>query len=219
MAVCGVILDVDGTLVDSNDAHAKAWVEAMTEHGFEVPFERIRPLVGMGGDKLLPEAIGVGGESKQGKAIDSLRSEIFREKYLPDIEAFPGVRELLKHMHDRGVKLVVASSAREVEMNPLLERAGADGFIASKTSTDDAENSKPAPDIVQAALEGLDCPPESVIMLGDTPYDVEAAKRAGIRLIGLRCGGWDAEGLKGAVAVYDDPATLLERYDTSPLAR
>ena len=103
-------------------------------------------------------------------------------------------------------------------MEPLLELAGATDLIESKTSTDDADASKPSPDIVGAALERLNLPKENVVMIGDTPYDVEAAGRAGVALIGLRCGGWDDAGLEGAMAIYDDPADLLAHYDASPLA-
>ena len=218
MNVRGVILDVDGTLVDSNDAHARAWVEALAEHGYDVPFETVRPLIGMGGDKLMPKVVGVDGESEKGKAIDARRGEIFRTQYLPHLRAFSGVRELLAHMKERGLKLVVASSSKKETLEPLLELAGATDLIESKTSTDDADASKPSPDIVGAALERLGLPKENVVMIGDTPYDVEAAGRAGVALIGLRCGGWDDAGLEGAVAVYDDPAGLLAHYDASPLA-
>ena len=218
MNVRGVILDVDGTLVNSNDAHARAWIEALAEHSYDVPFETVRPLIGMGGDKLMPEVVGVDGESEEGQAIDARRGDIFRTQYLPHLQAFPRVRELLAHMSARGLKLVVASSSKKETLEPLLELAGATDLIESKTSTDDADASKPSPDIVGAALERLNLPKENVVMIGDTPYDVEAAGRAGVALIGLRCGGWDDAGLEGAIAIYDDPADLLAHYDASPLA-
>ena len=218
MNVRGVILDVDGTLVDSNDAHAHAWIEALAEHGYDVPLETVRPLIGMGGDKLMPRVIGVNGESEEGQAIDARRGDIFRTRYLPHLQAFPKVRELLAFIKERGLELVVASSSEKETLEPLLELAGATDLIESKTSTDDADASKPSPDIVGAALEHLSLPKENVVMIGDTPYDVEAAGRAGVALIGLRCGGWDDAGLEGAMAIYDDPADLLAHYDASPLA-
>ena len=116
-------------------------------------------------------------------------------------------------------RLVVASSAKEDELKELIKIAGAEEFIEDKTSSSDAENSKPDPDIVQAALDELGLAPDEVIMLGDTPYDVEAAARAGIKTIGLRSGGWQDADLRGAEAVYADPADLLARYDSSPLAK
>jgi phosphoglycolate phosphatase-like HAD superfamily hydrolase len=116
------------------------------------------------------------------------------------------------------LRLVVASSATEEELRGLLKVCGADEFIEGKTSSNDAERSEPDPDIVQAALKDVALPPSDVLMLGDTPYDVEAAGRAGVPVIGLRCGGWDDAGLAGAAAVYEDPADLLAHYDSSPLA-
>lgn len=215
----GVILDVDGTLVDSNDAHAHAWVEALAEAGVDVPFSTVRRLIGMGGDKLLPQVAGLHEDEPTGKAVSKRRSAIFQERYLPHVRAFPASRELLQRMRDEGLRLVVATSAKKQEMHQLLRLCGADDLIKSSTSSDDAERSKPDPDLIHAALEKLALPPAEVLMLGDTPYDIEAAGRARVRTIGLRCGGWDDAGLAGAVARYDDPADLLAHYDASPLAR
>jgi HAD superfamily hydrolase (TIGR01509 family) len=213
----GVILDVDGTLIDSNDAHARAWVEALAEFGYAVPYEKVRPLIGMGGDKLMPAVGGPSEESAEGKQITQRRAEIFKQRYLPTLKAFPVTRELLEHMRARGLKRAVASSAKQDELEPLLKLAGADDLIEKKTSSDDADSSKPDPDIVQVALEKLGLPPEQVVMIGDTPFDVEAAGKAGIGTIALRCGGWHDHDLVGALAVYQDPADLLARYDSSPL--
>lgn len=214
-----VILDVDGTLVDSNDAHARAWVDALAEHGHRVAFADVRRLIGMGGDKLLPKVTGLSDESPEGRRISERRSAIFIERYLPALRPTPGARALLERMRRDGLTLVVASSAKADELGPLLEIAGAKHLIEETTSSDDAERSKPDPDIVRAALEKTGCPPGDVLMLGDTPYDVEAATRAGVGTIALRCGGWTDDRLRGAVAIYDDPADLLARWDTSLLAR
>jgi HAD superfamily hydrolase (TIGR01509 family) len=208
----GVILDVDGTLVDSNDAHARAWVEAFAQYGVKIDFEKTRRLIGMGGDKLMPEVSGIEEESETGKKISKRRGEIFKEKYLPKVRAFPQTRGLLLRLKEEGLRLAVASSAKEDELTPLLEIAGASDLIEEKTSSDDAENSKPEPDIVKAALDGLGFRPEEVFMLGDTPYDIEAAGRAGVKVIALRSGGWDDEGLRGTAAIYDDPADLLKSW-------
>lgn len=214
----GVILDVDGTLVDSNDGHARAWVEALSEHGIEVPYARVRRLVGMGGDNLLPELTGLDHESERGKSISRRRSAIFKEKYLPSVEAFPRTRDLLLRMRDAGLRLSVGSSAKAEELKPLLAKAGVGDLIEATTSASDAESSKPDPDIVQAAFGELSLGPDEVLMLGDTPYDIEAARRAGVGTVAFRCGGWDDEGLKGALAVYDGAADLLARFDRSPFA-
>lgn len=215
----GVILDVDGTLVDSNDAHARAWVAALTEHGHDVPFQQVRRLIGMGGDHLLPNVAQIEADSAEGKQIDRRRAAIFQQRELPQLVAFPHTRELLEHMRARGLKLAVASSAKQDELQPLLERAGAQGLIEETTSSSEAGSSKPDPDIIQAALDKLGLDATQVVMLGDTPYDVDSAGRAGVATIALRCGGWSGTDLSGALGVYADPADLLAHYDDSPLAR
>jgi HAD superfamily hydrolase (TIGR01509 family) len=214
-----VILDVDGTLIDSNDAHARAFVDAAREQGHEADFETVRRLIGKGGDKLIPEAFGFSKESGEGERLDERKKEIFRERYLPSLEPTPGARPLLHRLRDDGIKLVVATSAGGDEVEGLLEQAGVEDLIQAATSSSDAEESKPDPDIVEAALEQAGFPPDQVVMLGDTPYDVEAATRAGIAIVAVRTGGWEDADLRGAVAVYDDPAALLEAFDESPLGR
>ena len=213
-----VIFDVDGTLVDSNDAHAHAWVDAAAERGFSITFEEVRSLIGMGGDKVLPLLTGLSEEDPEGQDLKEHRGEVFRERWLPKVRAFPGVRELALRLQEAGIKLVVASSASEEDLTELLERAGVADLVESATSSDNAEESKPDPDIVQAALERCGCAPHEAVMVGDTPYDVEACQRAGVPIVGVRCGGWSAEALAGAVAVYEDPADLLARFESSPLA-
>jgi HAD superfamily hydrolase (TIGR01509 family) len=212
------LLDVDGTLVDSNDAHAHAWVEAFRGGGYDVPFEKVRRLIGMGGDNLIPEAVGVEGKSEEGKRLSAGWEEAFKRDHLPNIEAFSRVRELLMRMRETGLKLVAASSSKEDLLGPLLEKTGAQDLFMEETSADDAEQSKPDPDIVQAALGKTGLPPDQALMLGDSPYDIEAAGRIGIKVVALRCGGFSDEDLKGAVAIYDDPADLLARFDESPFA-
>lgn len=214
-----VILDVDGTLVDSNDAHVQVWVDALAEHGHDVPREKIRKLVGMGGDNLLPAAVGLDKESPEGKAIADRRGELFRTRHLHHLEPFPQVRPLLERMKAAGLQLVVATSAPAEEMKVLLQRAGIEDLLQDAASASDAKNSKPDPDIVQAALRKLGLPPDETVMLGDTPYDIEAAGKAGVGVIALRCGGFPDEDLKGALALYDDAADLLAHFDESPLAK
>ena len=214
-----VVLDIDGTLIDSNDAHANAWVDVGREFGIDIDFHHVRRLIGMGGDKVLPAVAGLREEDEKGKRIKERRGEIFRERYLPALRPFPRARELLERFRADGYALVVATSASKEDMEGLLKQAGIRDLIEEKTSSSDAEESKPDPDIVQAALKSADAEPEEAIMLGDTPYDVEASGRAGVRCVALRCGGWGDADLRGAVAVYDDPADLLEHYADSPFAR
>ncbi len=214
-----MIFDVDGTLVDSNDAHAQAWVQAFAEHGITVASERVRRAIGMGGDKLMPLVSGIEEDSSLGRAIAERRKQIFKNQYMPALRAFPGTRELVSRLKHDGYTLAIASSAKEEELHPLLETARVADLIPTRTSSDDAESSKPDPDIVAAALKRTGCPAQAAIMIGDTPYDVEAALRAGIRIVALECGGWSRADLADAIAVYRDPADLLEQYDRSVFAR
>jgi HAD superfamily hydrolase (TIGR01549 family) len=213
-----VLLDVDGTLIDSNDAHASAWVDAAREFGYGTPFSVLRPMIGMGGDKLMPRAFEISHESEQGKAMSKRRSEIFRERYLPALKPFPRARALLERLRADGYSLVVATSATKDEMKGLLRAAGIQDLLEEATSSSDAESSKPDPDIVVAALEKADASPRDAIMLGDTPYDVAAATAAGVPIVALLCGGWNAEELGDAIAIYADPAELLREYDRSAFA-
>lgn len=214
-----VLLDIDGTLIDSNDAHAQAWVDTAAEFGYDVEFKHVRKLIGMGGDKVLPELTGLEEESEEGKRILERRGEVFRSEYLPKLKPFEGTRDLLQRMKEDGYKLVVATSASEEDMEALLEKAGVADLIDRETTGDDAEESKPAPDIVEAALKKGRVEPRSAVMIGDTPYDVGAAAGAGVTIIGFRSGGWGDRELGGAIAIYDGPADLLSGYSASVLGK
>lgn len=217
----GVLLDIDGTLVDSNDAHAHAWVQALAEQGYHVRFEKVRPLIGMGGDKVLPQTAGLSKESERGQRISKRRKELFLSQYLPDLPAFPGAWELLQHLHRQGFVLVAASSAEPDELAGLLKRIAsqAPALFAKKTSAADAGRSKPSPDVVQVALQQIGMQPDETMMIGDTAYDIEAAGQTGVPTLAFRCGGWSDQDLQGAVAVYDGPADLLAHYAASSLAQ
>jgi HAD superfamily hydrolase (TIGR01509 family) len=215
----GVIFDIDGTLVDSNDAHAKSWVDTFAEAGYNVPFDAVRPLIGMGADKLLPKTIGISHDSDEGKKLIKRRSEIFRERYLSQLRPFKGSRELVKRIRSDGLKAVVATSAKDEEVKSLLKAAQVDDLMQEKATASDAKRSKPDPDIVHAAIDESGISPMHLVMIGDTPYDVEAASRAEVRAIAFRSGGWNDEALKGAVEIYDGPADLLARYESSLIAR
>lgn len=209
----GVILDVDGTLVDSNDAHARAWTDAGERLGYDIPYERVRPLIGMGGDRLMPIVTELDPDSAEGQELSEVRSEIFRRQYLSGVRPFPGVRALVERLRDDGFDLVVASSASESDLEDLLERAGVRDLVRSATSAGDVEESKPSPDVVEEAVARANVDRKRLIMLGDTPYDVEAARRARVPLVAVRSGGWDDPDLEGAVAIYADVADVLEHYE------
>lgn len=208
------LLDVDGTLLDSNDAHARAFVDAMRENDFSVQYATVRRLIGMGSDKLLPAAIGVGAESQVGKRIGERKAELFKQM-LPGLKPTPGARQLVEKLRDCGLGRVVASSAGEDEIKQLLKQAGVADLIEDETTADDAEESKPEPDIVLAALSKAKVPAKRAIMIGDTPYDVEAATRAGVDIIALRCGAWSDQDLAGAIEIHDHPTALVRSWDSS----
>lgn len=217
--VRAVIFDVDGTLVDSNDAHAHAWVEAMAEEGHNVSFDTIRPLIGMGGDKILQQVLGVTKNTEVGKRISQRRKEIFMQRYVPHLHAFPRAQELLEHMHNQGLKLLIATSAEPDELQALLQVIGQHvaELFAQRISAQDVSSSKPDPDVISVALQRSGYSPQELIMIGDTPYDIEAAAKVKIKTIGFRCGGWGDKDLAGAVMIYDGPDDLLAHYDTSVL--
>lgn len=207
-----VMFDVDGTLIDSNAAHAESWVQALREAGVPASVAQIRPLIGMGGDKLLPLVAHVDEHSARGKAVTHRKKDVFAA-LLPGLRPTPGARALVDFLKHQGVQLIIATSADEREMTALLKQAGLDDLFDLRTSKDDGANSKPDPDIVRAALARANARPESTVLIGDTPYDIEAAERAGIAAITLRSGGhWQDHDLSRAILVFDDPADLLEHW-------
>lgn len=217
--ITAVLLDVDGTLVDSNAAHASAWVDCFTEAGIAVDATVVRRAIGMGGDKLLPAVSGIDADSIVGRRLSARRRTIFAERYLPDIRPLRDAAALVAALRRRGLTPVVASSAQRDELRSLLEIAGAPSLIDSAASSDDAAESKPEPDIVEAALEHAHATPAEAIMVGDTPYDVQAARRAGVGAIAFRSGGWADADLTGALAIYDGPWDLLAHLVGSPILR
>ena len=211
-----VLLDIDGTLVDSNGAHAAAWSDAFATHGRHHPPEEIRPLIGKGGDKLMRELASLDHESGEGKEISDARAEIFKTAYLPTLTPTPGAAAFIAWLLESRLAVVVATSAKEEEVQALLTICAGQALVKDATTSDDTERSKPDPDILVVALEKSGPPPHRAIMIGDTPYDIEAARRTGLATIAFRCGGWDDAKLQGSIAIYDDPRQLLDRLDQSP---
>lgn len=216
-----VIFDVDGTLIDSVDLHAAAWVEALAQVGIEVPFAAMRHEIGKGGDQLLPMFVPKERLDREEETISSFRADLFKRKYLPRVRPFPGVPALFRRVRAAGQTVALASSGKADEVETYARIAEIGELVDVTTSADDADRSKPHPDIFEAVLAKLaPIPPEQCMAIGDTPWDVIAAARAGLRTIGVLSGGF-AEGelrAAGAVAIYRDPEDLLDRYDTSPLA-
>ena len=214
-----VLLDIDGTLVDSNAAHAATWSAASALFGYDKPASFFQPLIGMGGDRVLPlidPALSDGEDP--GKAITAERGGFFRKDHLPGLRATPGAKALVEHMHGLGLRCIIASSTNKEDLDALLDVAGIRHLIDASTTAEDAEQTKPAPDIVAAALQRAGVDAHETVMIGDTPYDIESAHGVSVPVIALRCGGWKDADLAGAAGIYDDPADLLANFDQSPLA-
>jgi HAD superfamily hydrolase (TIGR01509 family) len=215
-----VIFDVDGTLIDSVDLHAASWQQAFAKFANrQIPFERIRSQIGKGGDQLMPVFLSPGEIDRFGEELEKYRAELFKREYLQRVRAFPGTRALCERIREDGKWIAIASSAKKDELERYERIAGIEDLVDVETSSDDVDKSKPHPDVFEVALERLGVEPGEAIAVGDTPYDVEAAARAGLATIALLCGGFPEADLRnvGCIAVYRDPADLLERYDESPL--
>ncbi|SRR5581483_1590284 len=215
---CAFIFDIDGTLVDSNELHVDSWDRAFRKFGKTFSREQLRAQIGKGTDQYLPEFLTREEIERFGKELDEYRSEIFRKEYLPRVKPFPKVRELLERIRADEKKIVLASSGKKEDTKFYIEKLlKIDNLIDDYTCADDADRSKPAPDIFTAALEKLDgVSPNDAVTVGDTRFDVEGAAKAGMRTIALTCGGTDADTLRraGAIAVFRDPADLLQNYQT-----
>lgn len=209
------IFDVDGTLIDSNDFHARAWAKAFAKYGKDISFEKIRPQIGKGADTLLPVFLSEREIEEFGDKLADLRGAIFKAEYMKRVKPFPMVRELFQKIKNDGKRIALASSANKDEVEEYKKIAKVEDLVEKSTSSDDAERSKPEPDIFQAALKLLNNPaPETLLVIGDTPYDAEAAAKAKLKIVGVLCGGFAERDLreKGCAAIYQDAADLLENY-------
>jgi len=213
--VRAVLLDIDGTLIDSNDAHAHAWLDALRGHGKNVPFDVLRSKIGMGSDKLLQAVCGIDADSLEGQSIVDRRMALFRAHYLPELGPLPGARALVDRLKSRGLLVAAVTSANGGELADLLREAAVADLLELKVTSDDADRSKPDPDLVEIALDRLGVDANEAVMIGDTPYDIAAARRAGVACIAFRSGGWSDADLGGAIALYDQPADLVAHFQES----
>lgn len=222
-AIQAALVDVDGTLLVSNDAHARAWQRAFARYGFEVSETRLRRLVGMGGDKILTTIdSSLSKEAEPGKSISALHLQIFVDEYVAALPPTPGGRALLERLADAGIKRIVATSANRKELTAILNSARVADQFDTEVTSDDVDRSKPDADVLHAALKKGNVDRANAVYIGDTPYDVEACRRAGVRCIAVRCGGWNDDELGDADAIYDDPADVLAHFSewyTRPAGR
>ena len=213
------IFDIDGTLLDSVDLHAEAWRQVFLQYDRDVPFQDIRQQIGKGGDQLLPVFFSKEELEKHGGSMEKERGKLFKKEFMPKVKPFADVRPLFERMKRDGIKLALASSAKKDEVKHYAELLNIEDLIQAGTSTDDAENSKPAPDIFEAAMKKLGGVSTGMTLaIGDTPYDAEAAAKIGIKTIGMLCGGFPEADLRkaGCIGIYQDPADLLRGYEKSP---
>jgi HAD superfamily hydrolase (TIGR01549 family) len=209
------VFDIDGTLIDSNELHVQSWDRAFRHFGKTIPTEALHEQVGKGTDQYLPEFLTADEIERFGKQLDDYRSKIFREEFLPKVKPFPKVRELFERLKNDGKRILLASSGKEKDTQHYIDLLKIDKFIEGCVSGDEADRSKPQPDIFLACIEKFNLARDSTIVVGDTRWDVEAAAKVGLRTIAVTCGGFDAALLRaaGAIAVYKDPADLLAHYN------
>jgi len=216
VAVDAALLDVDGTLVDTNCQHALAWYRAFRRHGIVLPLWRIHRSIGMGGDQLVPALVGEETDQEKGDDIRDTRDTLYQE-LIGEVEPLHGSHELIADLKERGLRVVLASSAPEDELEHYLELLDARELADAWTTDGDVAATKPAPDLVRAALDKAGT--ESAVMIGDTRWDIEAARRAGLETICVITGGWSEQELRdaGAVAVFESVDELRERLNETPL--
>ncbi|MFG1952848.1 HAD family hydrolase [Micromonospora sp. NPDC048830] len=216
---CGVLLDVDGTLVDTTYLHTVSWWEALRQADRPVPMALIHRSIGMGSDNLLDHLLGRERDRSADARLRDAHDSLYAE-YWQRLTPLPRAADLLRALAARGLRVVLATSAAEHEVGALRRALAADDVIDEVTSSADADRSKPAPDILVAALEQSGLEASRVVFVGDSVWDVAAAGKLNIPCVGLTCGGTSRGELAGAgaVAVYDDPAALLDALEDSPIA-
>ena len=211
-----MLLDIDGTVVDSNDKHTDCWLEAFAHFGKKIDWQVIRGQIGKGGDLLVPDTLNAREMRELGEPLKKYRGELWKRKYMKTVEPFPGAVEAIRELHARGLELAFASSSNPDEVEYYVELLGVGDLLAGTTSKEDAELSKPSPEIFQAALDRVKSDPARTFAVGDTPYDILAAHRVPVPVIAVRCGGFPEELLTKAEFVFDDLGAMtreLERID------
>jgi HAD superfamily hydrolase (TIGR01509 family) len=212
------VLDIDGTLVDTNYHHALAWYRAFRQHGIVLPIWRIHRHIGMGGDQLVGALTDERTEAAKGDDIRTAEKTLYFQ-FIEEVEPMAGSRELIERLKERGHAVVLASSAKADEVDHYLDLLDARRLADAWTTSADVESTKPAPDLVSAALERVGGSPEDAAMVGDTPWDVKAAGQAGVPTLAVRTGGFAIAELQeaGAAAIFESVVELCQKLDQTPL--
>ena len=213
MKLQAILFDIDGTLLDSNDTHTDAWLEAFEHFGKKIPRDVMRHQIGKGGDLLVPDLLTAREMRTFGEKLQKYRGEIYKKKYMKSVRPFPSSKGCLEALHERGIKIALASSANEDEVEYYTELLGVGDLLEGTTSTKDAKFSKPSPEIFEAALEKVGSDPEYTAVVGDTPYDILAAHRIALPVVAVRCGGFEDELLAKAEFLFDDVEELVRKID------
>lgn len=208
-----LLLDIDGTLIDSNDKHAHCWVEAFRHFGKDVPWDEVRMQIGKGGDLLVPDTLDAREMREFGEKLKKYRGELWKKNYMRRVRPFPGAVEAVHELHGRGITIALASSSNPDEVEYYVELLGVADLLAETTSKEDAEVSKPSPEIFEAALERTGADPARSLAVGDTPYDVLAAHRIPVAVAAVLCGGFPRESLAKAEFLFDDLPALVKEFD------
>jgi HAD superfamily hydrolase (TIGR01549 family) len=205
-----ILFDIDGTLVDTNELHVRCWLEAFEHFGKKLEVDVVRHQIGKGGDLLVPDLLNAKEMRRFGEALKKYRGELYKERYMPRAKPFDGARETLETLHERGVRIALASSSNEDEVEYYTQLLGVEKLIEGSTSKKDAEHSKPSPEIFRAALERIGADEERTFAVGDTPYDILAAHRIPLPVVAVLSGGFERELLAKSEFLFDDVTRIVD---------
>ncbi|MBK5260630.1 MAG: HAD family hydrolase [Thermoanaerobaculia bacterium] len=213
MHLKGILLDIDGTLIDSNDIHTRCWVEAFEHFDKKIAFDVMRHQMGKGGDLIVPDLLNAREMRSFGEKLNKYRGELFKKKYMHTVKPFPRIREQLETLRTRGIKLALASSANPDEVEYYTGLLAIGDLLGGSTSKEDAKFSKPSPEIFEAALEALGTDAGRTLVVGDTPYDILAAHRAALPVAAVMCGGFERELLSKAEFLFANVEEMVREID------
>lgn len=214
MNLQGILFDIDGTLTDSNDIHTECWIDAFNHFGKTFPFDVMRNQMGKGGDLLVPDLLNAREMRDFGEKVKKYREELFKKSYMKRIKPFPQIRKTLEDLHERGIKMTLASSSNADEVEYYTQLLGVGDLLKGTTSKKDAKFSKPSPEIFEAGLERVGTDPARTLVVGDTPYDIMAAHRCALPVAAVLAGGFQRELLKKAEFLFADVEEMTRKIDT-----